>query len=153
MGSLACGTESIGLLATRTRRSRGVIWAEITNIRCQISVQVPFWETWSEAEEEGKDGIHQPLSPKSTSVGYLIVTNLKPAPQTEHVGQTSRPLLQKDSGYVSVCCVHSAVGVVASQELPLFAIVLWNPGKQALLATRPRQSRAIPRQQPQNLGH
>lgn len=70
------------------------------------------------------------MVPEGTSVIFRYVTNMKPVPQVEAPGQAYGPFA-KQMGGVSVCCLFSAVGVVASIEL-----VLWGLETEAPLATR-----------------
>lgn len=72
-------------------------------------------------EGEYKNGVPLATLPESTSVASKCVPNLKPPPKTEAPGLASRSLSQKGWGCVSICCLDSALGVVACQEwsLPL----------------------------------
>lgn len=76
------------------------------------------------------------------------VPNQKSAPLARALGQINRPFSKADQGYVLVCCVCCALGVVASQELKF----LWDTGLEALLAIRTKQG-VYPGGQPPKLRH
>lgn len=92
-----------------------------------------------------------PKFPESTSVTPRCVPNLKPASQAEAPGLANSLPSQTDLGCfnVSGCCLCSAWGGSLPITIFLIVTVVWDPGTQALLATKPDDQGASPVWQPQ----
>ena len=85
------------------------------------------------------------MLPESIPVASRCVGNLKPVPQDKAPRQVNRPLYKKTEVCVSVCSLCSTLeGGSLPRTISLIVKVQWDPGMQAPLATRGRQSRTVP---------
>ena len=58
-----------------------------------------------------------PTFPESASVASRCLANLKPVPRVKALGQVDGLFSEAGGTYVSVCCLCSALGIVAFPEL------------------------------------
>lgn len=90
-----------------------------------------------------KDGVSLLMFLESASMASKCVANLKPVPQAEAAGQVNRAFHRKTAGCFSLLSVQCPGGGRLPRAVFLVGTVQWNPGAQAPLATRARQSKGF----------
>ena len=144
-------------LVTGVRKCRGVPSSSFKNRRARKGYELPLREGQAGVRQRrSKKRFHQPSLPRAALQTSRSMPERNPAFQAEALGRTKEPLPQKDPGCVSVCCLHSALGVVVWQELSLQ--LLQPHGIQGCKAPSPsqpcaKQSRSVCRRQLEKPGH